>query len=192
MVAVERVAQDARPAVELILAQALIKPARFEWAVEKATELGVDRIVPLVTARTLSQPSAAQGQAKHLRWQRIAAESARQCRRSTVPGIDPVTPFASFVDELSGCSMLLPTLTATTPSLSEALVVRRQRGRVAILIGPEGDFTAEEVAHATRAGAVPVSLGRFTLRSETASVACLAVAQSLFSSSAGKPDDRRR
>ncbi len=188
VVAVETVAQERRASVELVLAHALIRPARFDWVVEKATELGVDRIVPLATARAVARLTAAQCEGKRLRWQRIAAEAARQCRRSTVPGIEAVADVARFLERLPECRAVIPTLAGSAIPLGEALRQLQDVGRLVILIGPEGDFTPAEVARAKDAGAVPVSLGRLTLRSETAALACLAVVQHLLGA---KPQDRR-
>ena len=165
-------------ALQVTLAQALIKSDHFEWVVQKATELGVDRIVPLVTARTIIRPSAAQSERRLERWRRIIRESAMQCGRRRLPVIEPPHPFArALAGEPGARCMIMPTLAGKPVPFSEALSVLRGATSAVLLIGPEGDFTPEEVAQAARSGAVLVSLGPLILRSETAALAALAVLQ---------------
>jgi len=160
----------------LWLAQGLPKLERFEWIVQKATELGAGRLSPLLTRHSVIRLGAEQGRAKHARWQRIAREAAEQCRRPTVPVIDPPQSFESFIRTLARADLvLMPTLAATAIPLCEALTESRAAREVLVLIGPEGDFSREEVALAQHHGARPVSLGGLTLRTETAAVAVLAI-----------------
>jgi 16S rRNA (uracil1498-N3)-methyltransferase len=160
------------------LAQALIKPERFDWVVQKATELGVDRVTPLVTERTLVRPMRDSAQRKLTRWQRIAREAAMQCGRSSIPAIDVAQPFDQFAPSLARYSLvLMPTISVTARPLNAELEGLKEAAAAMTLIGPEGDFTLEEVALAQRYGARAVSLGRLTLRSETAAIATLAILQ---------------
>ena len=175
-VAVDRQADEPAAHAGVTLAQALIKPDRFEWAIEKATELGAARIIPMVTDRTTIRPSADRtGRIK--RWQRIAESAAAQCGRATLPVIEPPQPFHEVLERVRHAHALLPTLGAEGPLLWEHLKTVNRPKDVAVLIGPEGDFTAEEIALAVKRGAHPVRLGRLTLRSETAAVAALAILQ---------------
>ena len=158
------------------LVQALIRPERFDWLVQKATELGVERLTPVVTDRTVVRIPADGAAGKVARWQRIATEAAQQCGRATIPRIDPPARLADVVTRLPDQGVILiPTLAAHGPALREALGGRFEAANAAVLIGPEGDFTPEEVALARRHGARAVSLGRRVLRSETAALAVLAV-----------------
>ena len=167
---------DVPPSAHLILAQALIKPERFAWVVQKATELGVERVVPLVTARTTARPVAGRLERQAERWRRISREAARQCGRRDVLQLEPPQPFGQAVPELAQrARIIMPTLAVPASPLQEELERFRGAGAVAALIGPEGDFTPEEAALAQRHGALAVSLGRLTLRSETAAIATLAI-----------------
>jgi 16S rRNA (uracil1498-N3)-methyltransferase len=160
----------------ILLGQALIPPEPFEWVVQKATELGADELVPLVTERSVVRPPAQRGERKALRWQRIAREAAKQCGRSTIPRIHPPRPFGEFARTLDRVPLsLIPTLAEGTAALRAALEGVRAPDSLAVLIGPEGDFTPAEVELARRHGARPVSLGPLTLKSETAAVAVLAI-----------------
>ena len=176
VLAIEARDTEVPPPVRLILAQALIKPERFAWVVQKATELGVERFVPLVTARTTARPVAGRLERQTERWRRVSREAARQCGRRDVPQLEPPRPFGEAVPEMARrARVLMPTLAVPAAPLREALERFRGAEAVAALIGPEGDFTPEEAALAQRHGALAVSLGRLTLRSETAAIATLAI-----------------
>jgi 16S rRNA (uracil1498-N3)-methyltransferase len=153
---------------------ALIKFDRFEWIVEKATELGVTGIVPIEATR--SERGLEKGAAKRLeRWRRIALEASQQSRRSHLPEIaEPLSlteamarpaTYRYVLDENPGAAMLLSALPA----------VRTVQDTVSILTGPEGGWTDGERASFTTAGWTPVSMGSLILRAETAVIAALAV-----------------
>ena len=168
--------EDPPPKLRVTLAQALMKPERFDWMVQKATELGVERIAPLVTDRTIVRVSHDQVPARVARWRRIAEEAARQCGRATVPDVDPPQDIERVLASLDRRRpVLMPTLAGATQPLSQAVEGLRDATAVAVAIGPEGDFTPDETEHAKRHGASLVSLGRLTLRSETAAVVMLSI-----------------
>ena len=191
-------AADPASKLSVWLVPALIRPERFEWLVQKATELGVDRLSPVMTARSVIRLRAGRAEGRLKRWRRIAQEAAQQCGRATVPRIDAPVAFQEGVLLLSSEFrvwssesvkpvselrtpnselVLLPTLAVAAVPLHEALADRPSLTSAAVLIGPEGDFTVEEVTLAQRHGAGPVSLGRRVLRSETAAIAVLAILQ---------------
>lgn len=158
---------------------ALIRPSRFEWMLEKLTELGVDEIRPLVTERTTIKPKAGEDRHRLSRWQRIMAEAARQCGTSRVPRLQPAQRFGDALAGLgSGGLRLVPTLEGETAPIRALLDEAARAPEVIVLIGPEGDFTAGEVRQAQEAGFRAVSLGPRVLRAETAAVAVAAVLQS--------------
>ncbi len=165
----------ARP--RLALAQGLIQPQRFDWLVQKSTELGVAEIIPLVTTRTTSQ-GARRGEAPRLvRWRRIAEEAAAQCGRATVPPVHPPQPFASLIEACRSRVAVMLTLTEPSPPLEQRVADLRDAADAIILIGPEGDFSPEEIARAKVAGVRTARLGGAVLRSETAAIAALAILQ---------------
>ncbi len=165
------------PAVRLpariTLCAALIKFDRFEWLVEKATELGVEQIQPVETAR--SEKGLLEASRKRSeRWTRIARESSQQSRRASAPEILEAMRFAAVLGLEAEYRYFLEE--ATAPALLSLLPAqRKQTDRVALLIGPEGGWTDAERAAAANAGWRAVSLGPLVLRAETASVAALAV-----------------
>lgn len=171
----QRLAAGARTRM-LWLAPSLIKAPRFDWLIQKATELGATRLSPIVTERTVIRLTDMQGRQKRERWRRIVEEASTQCGRADVPSIDPPQSFHTLLPLLGHVPLvLIPTLAVPARPFREALEDSRAAGDLAVLIGPEGDFSPEEVAAAVKAGAQPVSLGRLMLRSETAALACLAL-----------------
>ena len=165
--------------VEISLLAALVKFDRFEWMVEKATELGVSRLVPMNTAR--SEKGLYEAAPKRSeRWRKIARESSQQSRRVTVPEIAPAAPLAECLCEPAGYRYFLEE--AEAPPLLHVLPASREASdRVAVMLGPEGGWTDGERQLATASGWQPVSLGPLVLRAETAAVAALAVLSAAWS-----------
>ena len=159
--------------LRLTLCAALIKFDRFEWMIEKATELGVERIQPVEAARSergLFEASRKRSE----RWIRIARESSQQSRRVRVPEILPAVRFESSLQTTADYRFFLDESEA--PSLLKSLPAERPHGSTAaILIGPEGGWTDTERRSAGAAGWQPASLGPQILRAETAATAALAI-----------------
>jgi 16S rRNA (uracil1498-N3)-methyltransferase len=159
--------------VRVTLLAALIKFDRFEWIVEKATELGVERLLPMETERTEKGLFAA-SRKRAERWRRVARESSQQARRVNLPEILAAAPFERSLAEPADHRYFLEE--AGAPPLLGALPQRRTPAdRVALMLGPEGGWTAGERRLAAAAGWLAVSLGPLVLRAETAAAAALAV-----------------
>ena len=166
--------------VRITLLPALIKFDRFEWMVEKATEVGVDRIVPVGTARTEKGLFEASRKRRD-RWVRIAREAGQQSRRLREPEILAAVQFDSALKVEADSQYFLEE--ATAPPLLPSLPTSRvPSAHVAVLVGPEGGWTDPEREAAIAAGWNPVSLGPLVLRAETA--ASVAVAMLLHAWSA--------
>jgi 16S rRNA (uracil1498-N3)-methyltransferase len=163
--------------VRVTLCAALIKFDRFEWIVEKATELGVERIQPMETTR--SERGLFEASRKRTeRWMRIARESSQQSRRVRVPEILPSIRFKEALAIEAGHRFFLEEETA--PPLLHQIPEERQES-VALLLGPEGGWTDPERQAALATGWSPVSLGPQVLRAETAACAALAVVMAAWS-----------
>lgn len=166
----------AAPALPLTLLLAVFKFDRLEWAIEKATELGVERIVPVVARRTekhLAQAAAARVE----RWRRLAHEAAKQSRRSDLAIIsDPLPLKDALAQAWPGVKLLLAE-NERTMMLHDALMAYAE-GAVALAIGPEGGWTTEEEQLFATHGWQSVSLGPRILRAETAAIAGTAMAAS--------------
>ncbi len=164
------------PSVRLTLYTALIKFDRFEWLVEKATELGAAAIVPVNSAR--SEKGLAEAARKRaVRWRRIAHESSQQARRVGVPEIGEPMDFAAVLAQTSGLRYFLDEKPGAPPLMS-AIPPPRDRGSpdsIALLTGPEGGWTDAERSAAHAAGWTAVSLGPLILRAETAAMAAAAI-----------------
>jgi len=163
-----------RPAIGLYVA--LPKGKRFDLVVEKATELGADSITPLVTVRSVVRLDDRTISAKLDRWQRIAVAASKQCRRSTLPRINRPVDFSEASKELpeSVFAMVAQSSGDACPIYDVLQEMRPSHREIRIYIGPEGDFTPEEMEMAKKAGMRFVSLGENILRTETAAVASLA------------------
>lgn len=152
------------------------KGERMDIAVQKSTELGVSRIVPVMTRRTPVKLDVAQGQKRRERWHALATNASQQCGRNRVPEIDAPVEFANWVREAdaSGTALILdPGAAARLAGLSSESDVTA----ITLLVGPEGGFDDGELTRATAAGFRPFSLGPRTLRTETAVIVALSVIQ---------------
>lgn len=180
----------------LTLCQAIPKAEKMDGIIRHATELGVNRIIPFLSARSIPQWKASPGEKVGLhkleRWRKIAVEACRQSGRADIPEI---TGILSFADMLAffpeGGIKLIPWEEETTLTIRNVFRKERSAGSdlsvsfphdgefrtIALAIGPEGGFSVDEIQQARRRGFLSVSLGRRVLRVETASLAALAVVQ---------------
>jgi 16S rRNA (uracil1498-N3)-methyltransferase len=161
------------PLVHTTILASLIRFERFEWMLEKATELGVERVVPVQAER--SERGLEQAAGKRLsRWNRIVREASEQSRRARLPEIGDPVPLAQALKIEGAYHYVLEE--AEAPPIGSVLPVHRQPGdSVVLLIGPEGGWTDRERELIAAAGWRSVSLGREILRAETAVLAALAV-----------------
>jgi 16S rRNA (uracil1498-N3)-methyltransferase len=167
------------PGVHIALLAALIKFDRFEWMIEKATELGVASIQPFEAART--DPGLFAASAKRLsRWEKVAVAASQQARRAHLPFIQPAVRFAEALRGEANLRFLLDEISDPPPILRLLPPERTAADRVALLLGPEGGWTEQEREQAHDAGWLSCSLGKTILRSETAALAALAVIQAAW------------
>jgi 16S rRNA (uracil1498-N3)-methyltransferase len=165
------------PTAEVTLFQSLLIREKFEWVLQKGTEVGVAQFVPVLTERGLVRTRTIEDN-KLDRWQRILTEAAEQSHRGRIPQLEPIATFDHAILQLKDfdrCLIAAPCDSVVT--LREALQgITRSPASIAVMIGPEGGFTEEEMARARKNGAVPIGLGPRILRTETAAmVACALV-----------------
>ncbi len=157
----------------VMLGQGLPKSDKMDWIVQKATELGISKIVPLITERTIVK---IRDEEKRIsRWQKISREATMQSNRLDIPSIEPMCRLADFLRTLTPGSQtlfLLPWEEGTTP-IKDVLRAHADMRMVVVLIGPEGGFSQAEAGAAQEKGFIPVSLGPNILRTETAAIAAL-------------------
>ena len=160
------------PGVQLTLYQCVLKRERFEWVLQKGTELGVSRFVPVISSRTVVRP-AARLLSKYERWSAIVREAAEQSRRGLLPTIEEPLLWPQALEHGAGLRLMAweearaggSTLPPGTANAS----------RLSLLVGPEGGISCEEAVAATERGWLPFSLGPRILRAETAAVAAAAI-----------------
>jgi len=158
---------------EVHLALGVPANERMDWLVEKATELGVASIQPLLAERSVLKLKGERAEKKRAHWQGIAVAACEQCGRNRVPEVRESLALPDWVRTLGPGARLLLSLQAGTQPLQQALAAAAP-GPVTFLSGPEGGLTAAEEALALAHGFVPVTLGSRTLRAETAPLAALA------------------
>lgn len=170
--AIERTSE---PPIHITLAQGLAKGDKFDYVVQKAVELGVHTIIPLVTEHCVVKYDAAKKQQKQARWQKIAAEAAKQCHRLSVPVVQEILSFSElWMQERSNYTTLFFYEQEDKLGVKQILQQSMQQSFL-LIIGPEGGFSKNEVAGARERGAHVVSLGPRILRTETAATTALAI-----------------
>lgn len=169
------------------LAQAVCINEKMDWIIQKAVEQGATRVQPLITRRTLVRLTGERADKRERHWQKIIIAACEQCGRNTIPQLLPLVPLSQWLeqklaekykhDNLSGRNIILSP--AAHQRLAELLPP--QTGEyLTLLTGPEGGFTGEETDAAHLAGFIPVRLGSRILRTESAALAAIAAAQTLW------------
>lgn len=159
--------------IKITLAAALPKLSKFEAIVDKSTQLGVSKLIPLVTQRTIIKIKDNKTQDKLHRWQKIAIEAAKQCYCSYIPLVEQIGSLDDVLKKSNDYNLILiPSLLGKRSSLKKTLKIKKPKS-ILVLIGPEGDFTETEVRLALNKGAVNINLGKNVLRCETAVVMVL-------------------
>lgn len=173
--AVGRVVAEApaagEPPIHLTLFQGLAKGEKMESVIQHGTEVGVGVYVPVQTARSVVRLEDQKAVERVERWQRIAREAAEQCRRGSVPPVEPVTSWRSAASRAGAFDLAVVPWEEGGVPLRQALAQVPGARRIALYIGPEGGLTADEVTETTRHGAIAVTLGPRILRTETAGLA---------------------
>jgi 16S rRNA (uracil1498-N3)-methyltransferase len=162
--------------VRVVLAAALVKSSKFEWMLQKATELGVDEFIPLKTCRSEIRIAESKILPRMERWSRIVQESSKQCRRLTAPAIHMPLSFSDFLETVKGysCPKLLFHENAEDPWKVDPGMLSNP---ILLCIGPEGGWEDGEIKAAAQAGCQIFSMGSRILRAETAAIAAVSIVQ---------------
>lgn len=160
-----REAAQLRP--RICLAQAVPKGKTMDLIVQKAVELGVSSIQPLITRRTVVQVAEADADRKSGKWQRVALEACKQCGQDLIPQVEAPADFSDWVGRAGEGLKVIASLYPGALPFKEILRAAGSPEAVTLLVGPEGDFTPEEAAAAVAAGFRPATLGPIVLRAET-------------------------
>lgn len=167
-----------RPAVELVLVQGVPREQKMDLVIQKATELGVSRILPVQTDHAVMRVREEHEATKRDRWKKIALNAAKQCGSDWLPEIAPIQDLEACLAGMPRVDLFLhASLDPDARPLREVIAGARASAprMIAALVGPEGDLSARERASARNAGARPVNLGSSVLRSETAALYVLSV-----------------
>lgn len=175
---IQTVTQPTPRGSTLILGQALLKGDKMDWVIQKATELGMDELVPMESRHSVVQLKADRVDRQLTRWQRIAFEAAQQSEQWRVPTLSPTRSLAALLtSRATGTTTLMLAERRQGMTLQAVELPQDVSGSVLILIGPEGGWSKEEVQLAEQANVIPVTLGRKILRAETAAIAAISIVQ---------------
>ena len=176
---VGRARLDTESPLRLTLAQAVPKGDKMEGIVRMTTELGVSRLIPLLTERTVVRLEPARWAARLTRWQRVAREAAQQSGRAAVPEITPLRALSSWRPDPEGDGLLI-CFWEEEPAGLEGRLPAGPCPAATLIVGPEGGLTAEEVRGLIDVGALVAGLGPRVLRTETAGAVAVALLQSRY------------
>ena len=162
----------------LVLAQALLKGEKMDWVIQKATELGVDRIIPIYAARSVVKLRADRAEHQLARWQRIALEAAQQSERWSVPKIEQPATLPQLAGGDGGSFKIILAERSNGASLQTVSLPTGSHDTILSLIGAEGGWTEDELRVAQDHGWRTITLGSRILRAETAAIAAVSILQS--------------
>jgi len=163
--------------LRITLVQGVSRSERMDWTLQKATELGVSAIAPVLTARSVVRLDDKQAEKKQAHWRAIVIGACEQCGRSKIPAVSPPVALRDYFTKVRKEGMRL----VLSPSAPGSLAgIASLPSKVDLLIGPEGGLDDDELAAAQKAGFMPVRLGPRVLRTETAAVVALSVLQALW------------
>jgi 16S rRNA (uracil1498-N3)-methyltransferase len=175
----ETIQEPPRRTPRLILGQSLLKGDKMDWVIQKATELGVDELVPIESRHSVVQLKADRVDHQLARWHRIALEAAQQSEQWCVPTIaQPQSLAPLLTSRKTDTVTLMLAERRDGKSVQRAELPQYETGSVLVLIGPEGGWSKEEMELAAQAGIQPITLGQHILRAETAAIATISILQS--------------
>ncbi len=170
--------RNSEPPITIVLGQGLPKGEKLEWVVQKATELGVSAVVPVLMERSIRRPDTKDAARQLERLRKIAVEAAQQSGRMRVPEVPCMMDLPMFLQHASDADLKIVLYEGEkTASLRKVLHCIPAATSVYLLIGPEGGLKEEEVTEAEAAGFIPAGLGPRILRTETAGLAALSIIQ---------------
>lgn len=161
--------------VDVTIAQAIPKKCKMEHIIEKATELGAIGIIPMITDRTIVRPGLTARKTKLVRWKKIALAAAKQCGRADIPPVEKICEFKDIVSRIDQYDLTLFACLRERSIPVKSALADFKAGRILVIIGPEGDFTPEEIRIADRDNCKFVSLGARVLKSDTAGIFVLSI-----------------
>lgn len=172
-----RIRKENEPACHVTLAQAICRQERMDFLIDKATEIGVSSIIPILTERSIVKVSgASKGKTKINRWRRLAIASMKQSLRTVLPEIQEIIPFDHLLPKIKSFDLcLIATLEKDAKNIKECAELKRRVRKILLIVGPEAGFTEEELSLTKAQGTIPITLGTRRLRTETAGLVFLSI-----------------
>jgi 16S rRNA (uracil1498-N3)-methyltransferase len=178
---VKKYSTDTEPPIQLMVGQGYLKDKKMDMLIRHLTELGITQWLPVTSEYSVPNPDIKKINSKILRWEMIAKEAVKQCRRTRVPKIMSPITFQQAVEENSSAELKIIFYENETVSLSKTMQQLKQKpSNIFVLLGPEGGFSNKEIELAKSNGFIIASLGPRILRAETASLAACTIIQHLF------------
>jgi 16S rRNA (uracil1498-N3)-methyltransferase len=163
--------------LEITLAQSLLKGEKMDYLIQKATELGIKEIVPFHSSRSVPLIEKSRRLNRHHRWEKIAVEASKQCGRGLIPKIEILRDYDEILKSISSDFLCLILWEKEGARLKDIFKRSREKRKVFFVVGPEGGLSEEEIRIAKEKDFIPITLGKRTLRSETASLCLLSILQ---------------
>jgi len=165
----------AEPRIQITIMQSLPKASKMDVIVQKLTELGVYKIIPVISERTVVKLSEEKEEKRVIRWQKIVKQASEQSARGIVPHVEEIKSFDEATAKAKNFDLaLIPWEMEEKKTLKQTLEKNKKIKSILIAIGPEGGFSRDEIEKAKKAGFIPITLGRRILRTETAGIVAVA------------------
>ena len=171
----ELLKEDKEAPINVYLAQGLPKSDKMDYIVQKAVELGVKGIYPLEAEHSVVQYDQAKKSKRQERWQKIAAEAAKQCGRGIIPTVEPIAGLARILEKFDAETLVIMLYEGQAAQGIKQALTENKETNYLLIVGPEGGFSTKEVALCQRFGASIVTLGPRILRTETAALAGVSI-----------------
>jgi len=163
--------------LEVTLAQSLLKGEKMDYLIQKATELGVNEIIPFLSSRSVPRLEKSSVLKRLRRWEKVAIEASKQCGRGIIPKIEAIRDYSEVLRTASPDSLRFILWEREGTGLKDVLQGLKEKTKIFFIVGPEGGLSSEEVWQAKQMGFIPITLGKRILRSETASLCLLSILQ---------------
>ncbi|MBC2717751.1 MAG: 16S rRNA (uracil(1498)-N(3))-methyltransferase [Desulfobacteraceae bacterium] len=178
---IKKFSSDTESPVQIMVGQGYLKDKKMDMLIRHLTEIGIAKWMPVISEYSVPQPDSKRIDSRTQRWEIIAKEAVKQCRRTRVPEIVPPVPFQEAVKESISIDLKIIFYENETVSLAKTIIPLNQKPvRIFVLLGPEGGFSNKEVELAKSNGFIIASLGPRILRAETASISACTLIQHLF------------